>query len=526
MTTDLGRDFERRYNRFTLRFHDADVEARYVVAYLSQSLPIIRIALLLGALLFAVFGVLDQMIASAYVHELYAIRFMFVCPVLLLAFMMTYTRWIWSHSQLILSIAMATSGFSIIMMTAIIDAPARHLYYGGLVISLIYCGVVLRIHFMRGAIICGALFVCYIVTATLINPIPSWALANNVFFLSVAAGVTVFSSYALDHFMRSIFVQNEVLAEARRQAEALQAKAEAANHAKSQFLATMSHELRTPLNAIIGFSEMMMGEYFGPLGNERYKAYTSDIHKSGRFLCTIIDDILDLSKAEAGTLRVEAEDIDLARLAEDTMTLFRDQAAEKQIALSMDPGDGPHMVHADPRLMRQLLVNLLTNAMKFTEAGGRIDLVVAAADGGGGTLLVVRDTGCGIPTDEQERVFEPFVQLEDAFARSKGGAGLGLPLVKKIVDLHDAELDMRSTPDVGTEFRISFAAAPGTPADGSGDGRRAGDDSGAGALRDAAASLRAALGEDGRQAPAAAGDAAEDSGTAPASAIARKTSAA
>jgi signal transduction histidine kinase len=232
-------------------------------------------------------------------------------------------------------------------------------------------------------------------------------------------------------------------------------EAEAASRAKSGFLATVSHELRTPLNAIIGFSEMMLREVLGALGNEQYRTYVADIHASGSHLLQIINDILDLSKAESGKLELYEDVFDLRDMiravGQLTSTRIRDAGLSDATHL---PADLP-LLRADERKTKQVLLNLVTNAAKFTPRGGHIEIGGAYDDEAGLTLTVV-DTGIGIAPDDIGRVLEPFVQVDSSLSRQHQGTGLGLPLVKAIMELHGGSLVLDSAVGVGTRVRITF----------------------------------------------------------------------
>ncbi len=228
---------------------------------------------------------------------------------------------------------------------------------------------------------------------------------------------------------------------------------EVANKHKSEFLANMSHELRTPLNAIIGFSEVLLERLFGEL-NEKQDDYLKDIHSSGRHLLTLINDILDLSKIEAGRMELELSTFDLASALANAMTLVRERAQQHGIALGqrVDPALGE--VTADERKFKQILVNLLSNAVKFTPDGGRIDVTARREDNS--AIVSVHDTGIGIAPEDEAAVFEEFRQVGRNYTNKQEGTGLGLALTKKFVELHGGRIWLESEPGKGSTFTFSI----------------------------------------------------------------------
>jgi len=236
-----------------------------------------------------------------------------------------------------------------------------------------------------------------------------------------------------------------------------------ANKAKSEFLAHMSHELRTPLNSIIGFSEMMTGEFLGPVGNQRYREYAGHIEASGNHLLQLINDILDLAKVEAGHLELDEELVDFGKLTESCRTLLapRIQAGGLVCAVSL-PNSLPSL-HADPRKMKQILLNLMTNAIKHTPPGGTVR-IHATADATNGFTFSVTDTGSGMAPEDIPRALEPFRQLDNPLTRSREGTGLGLPLTKALAELHGGSLELRSALGEGTTAVIHLPAERMVPA--------------------------------------------------------------
>jgi two-component system cell cycle sensor histidine kinase PleC len=232
-------------------------------------------------------------------------------------------------------------------------------------------------------------------------------------------------------------------------------RAEEANRSKSEFLANMSHELRTPLNAINGFSEIMQGEMFGPLGHERYKDYVADILSSGQHLLSLINDILDMSKIEAGKMQLQPEPLDPGQLIEQCVRIMRARAEEKQIALSVE-GDPLPEIEADPRALKQVLLNLMSNAVKFTPEAGKV--VVRTFDAADGIVMQVADSGIGISDDDLPRVGRPFEQIENQHSKKHQGSGLGLALSKSLIELHGGTLRIDSVLGKGTTVSFSLPA--------------------------------------------------------------------
>jgi PAS domain S-box-containing protein len=233
--------------------------------------------------------------------------------------------------------------------------------------------------------------------------------------------------------------------------------AEKASSAKSEFLAKISHEIRTPLNAIIGFSEVMMSERFGAIGNERYREYLKDIHTSGAHLVSLINDLLDLSKIEAGKLDLTFTRVSLNELTQQCVALMQPQANRERIIIrtSLAPAL-PHVV-ADARSVRQMVLNLLSNSIKFTGAGGQVIVSTALSDAGE-AVLRVRDTGIGMSEMDVATALEPFRQLPTSARWGSGGTGLGLPLTKALAEANRASFSITSAPSAGTLVEISFPA--------------------------------------------------------------------
>ena len=273
---------------------------------------------------------------------------------------------------------------------------------------------------------------------------------------------------ALQNAVTGLEASQSQLAELARKYEAEKIRAEGANKAKTEFLANMSHELRTPLNAINGFSEIMHGELFGPLGDARYREYAGDILSSGQHLLAVINDILDMSKIEAGKMNLKFERIDLQEVAEDAARLIRNRAEAAGLSLAVDMPNLPE-VEADFRALKQVLLNLLSNAVKFTPRGGQIRLFGRAVGDGVAArrvLVGVQDTGIGISREDLDRLTKPFEQVESQHAKSQQGTGLGLSLTKALVELHGGLLEVKSEPGQGTT--VSFMLVVRRP--GAGDG--------------------------------------------------------
>ncbi len=233
--------------------------------------------------------------------------------------------------------------------------------------------------------------------------------------------------------------------------------AETANRTKSQFLANMSHELRSPLNAIIGFAEIMKDEILGPLSHPAYREYAQDIQASGTHLLELINDILDLSKIEAGKLELREQVVDIRSAIETCLRLMAARAEEAQVQLRSDIDPGLPGLYADELKFKQILLNLLSNSVKFTPEGGQV-MTTARPDSAGRFVLSVADTGIGIAPEDMEAALSAFGQVDSSLSRKYEGSGLGLPLTKALVELHGGEFEIESEPGRGTTVTITFQA--------------------------------------------------------------------
>jgi len=252
----------------------------------------------------------------------------------------------------------------------------------------------------------------------------------------------------------SVHIEISALKEREAAHERAKSEAESASEAKSHFLALMSHELRTPLNAIIGFAELLEGEAIGPHSDPRYRDYAHSIRSAGGHLLRLINDILDLSKVEAGRMELQEQDVHLPSLVDDVIRLMAETARRAGVSLDSRLDGAPDFLYADLRALRQMLINLVSNAIKFTESGGSIEIEIEA--GVDGLSIAVRDTGIGIEQADIPKILEPFGQARRPGQGHKQGTGLGLPLVQSLIELHDGRLVIKSAPGVGTAAILHF----------------------------------------------------------------------
>jgi two-component system cell cycle sensor histidine kinase PleC len=288
-------------------------------------------------------------------------------------------------------------------------------------------------------------------------------------YVSVGTDITALKTHEeklIDSEQRLMATVSDLRASQQRTAElaekyaAEKTRAEEANQAKSKFLANMSHELRTPLNAIIGFSEIMETGMFGPLGAEKYREYCSDIHGSGQYLLDVINDILDMSKIEAGRIRLDFEDLDLDSLLNESMRVVSARAQEKRLEVSSRISPDLHL-RADRRAIKQVALNLLSNAVKFTPAGGRI--TVRGRTSSECIVLGIADSGIGIARDALAKLGRPFEQVESQLTKSHQGSGLGLAIAKSLVELHGGCMRIRSRLGKGTLVVVRLPLNPQCP---------------------------------------------------------------
>jgi len=245
---------------------------------------------------------------------------------------------------------------------------------------------------------------------------------------------------------------------AQEELMAAKLKAETASQAKSRFVASMSHELRTPLNAIIGFSELLMSDESGEVPAEMRAEYAGDINRSGKHLLSVINDILDISRIEAGKVALDEDRVCVADVIDAVQRMVRSQAEAMQISLEREIGADVPVVMADRRVLLQTVLNLASNAIKFTEAGGRVD-ICARVGRGGGVEIAVSDTGIGMSPEDVARVGEPFLQVDGRLSRKFEGTGLGLVIAKRQIEMHGGSLAIESELGKGTTMTVRLPAS-------------------------------------------------------------------
>ncbi len=441
------------FSRVWLRFFDPETERRFARRALLDSMLFIRVYLLAGTALYMLFGLLDARVSGAATNSVFIIRYAIVGPILLADCAISFTRYFEKIGQFVLALQMVSSGLGVVAMTAIMPPPYNSNYYAGVIMIVIYCGSFIRVNFVATLLISAMLVLAYEVSAVVLNPLSTTNLISNNFFLLMATSVGLMSSYIQETQTRKGFIAQRIIEVKNEITNLLLVEANKANHSKSEFLANMSHELRTPLNAIIGFSEIMDKETFGPLGNPRYANYIKDISNSGHHLLSIINDILDLAKAEANKLTLDERDTDLAQIARESVRMCELKAQQTGVAISFKSCADEVIVRADAKLMLQILLNLVSNAVKFSHEGGSVEIEIMLNQDQSVTVAV-RDQGIGIPAADIERVLRPFEQVENSRTRAHSGTGLGLPYAVKLAELHGGALWIESQVNVGTAVMV------------------------------------------------------------------------
>jgi len=426
----------------TAEFKSADEERQYRHWRHEDTLTATRIiaaVAILAALPF-ILAVYFRLGATTTAHTLTAIRAITIL-VFAVVIVATYTRIAyWGLDWLVFVATCVICGQTAAL--SLIGGPAIKLIdlQFILIIMVIHLFVPNRLIF--NAIPCLALTAFAIVDVSLIRKLSDSEAVVVIGWLVVMNILGILFAHLLHRMRRSQFAALESVRAANKDLHAATRQAELANRAKSEFLANMSHELRTPLNAVIGFSEMVLRGTYGPLGDRRYKEYIKDINQSGHLLLSLINEILDLSRIEAGKRTLEEERISLAALVGDCLRLVKPRADEAGVTLKSEIPESCPDIYADEGAVKKVLLNLIVNGIKFSKGSGEVTVAIRRVPEG--LELSVRDSGIGIRAADIGRLAVPFTQIEDATSRSREGTGLGLAIAKAIVEQHGGTLTIAS----------------------------------------------------------------------------------
>ena len=449
------RDDALRMNRFSLRFADPGLEAAFTADQMRKVLRPARVTELVSfAAVFCFWALLDQSVPQVpHARTLFFVPMFAILAIIALTYAFTYTQAFLKHYGT--GGVMSTCAIAAVFAWIAAIAPPETVMLAGMLIVMVIHTLnvysLLRLRFpaaVAGGWLNAAIYLGYLGYAQVLT---GDDFLRSCVGLTLANVFGMLAAYQLDLFARREFVAMHLLADASRH--------------KSEFLANMSHELRTPLNAILGFSEVLIEKMFGEL-NAKQEDYLKDIHSSGRHLLSLINDILDLSKVEAGRMELELATFSLPAAIDNALTLVKERAGRHGIALecAIDPALGD--IHADERKFKQILVNLLSNAVKFTPAGGCVTVAARALEDA--IEVSVSDTGVGIAAQDREAVFEEFRQVGPSSDGKSEGTGLGLALARKFVELHGGRIRVTSEIGKGSTFTFSLAKdlarEPGAPA--------------------------------------------------------------
>ena len=390
----------------------------------------------------------------------------FIGPVFTIVTLLFVPAFIWAPDRLLISIAAIFKIFAgLVTLGGLIEGALsfnNHVEYYLMWIPIYYTALIFGATTekqRRWGIYYFAICSSSMLLALLLGPLPLLH-QHSMFLIAAIMGqfvlILVFSELA--NTMREGAKAESELQAAEDQAKLLQfaaSEADAANKAKSAFIANMSHEFRTPLNAIIGFSQVIRGEGGIEVPVTKHREYAADIEKSADHLLSIINDILDMSKIESGKMEMATEEVSVSEVFEDVRIMTNGLLADKILKVAIEVVGKVPNLHADRRSLRQMLINLMSNAIKYTPEGGVIALIATMAPDGG-VEMSLSDTGIGMDTETLTRVMRPFEQAVNAYQARPGGTGLGLPLVQSLARLHDAEFLIQSRPGYGTDIKILF----------------------------------------------------------------------
>jgi len=455
------------YNKITLAFSEVN-EHLFLKKYFSDSIFQFRVAFILVIILYGSFGYLDSQVIPEYATAFHAIRFLFVIPILSIVFLLSFTQLFQKIWQALLLISVVAGGFGISIMTMF--APENYTYYAGMMLVFSAGYFFIKLRFFLATIAGWSILLIYNIGAIYYTHTPDELLINNNFFFISANLIGMFAAYNIEYYTRRNFflsqkLDNERLLELdanknlertveERTKELLKAKeqAEESDRLKSAFLANMSHEIRTPMNGILGFAELLKEP--GLTGKEQ-QDYIRIIEKSGARMLNIINDIVDISKIEAGLMKLEIQDSNVNEQIQDIYTFFKPEVEAKGIILSFHTPlpTIEAILKTDREKVYAILTNLVKNAIKYSNTG-IIEIGYNKRDSD--LEFYVKDTGIGIPNDRHGAIFERFIQADIPGEWAQQGAGLGLSITKAYVEMLGGKIRVASQVGVGSTFYFTL----------------------------------------------------------------------
>ncbi len=470
-------------NVITLAFK-GDLEKKFQEDYFKSSITLLRISFFLGMVYYSAFALLDLMVMPEVKTQLFIVRFLIVCPVILLVFILSFTKNFHKWWQLGAVIATLIAGVGIVVMTVITPELGRNHYYPGAMLVLFYCYMLIRLRFVYANLSGWLIFISYVISILVFPGVDTRVAYINIFFLASANILGMFGGYTLEFYLRRDFYYryllgqerlkvekaNEVLEDkVREKTQSLEKdiqrrnlvekelivakeKAEESDHLKSAFLANMSHEIRTPMNGILGFAELLSDP---ALDGEQQQEYVSIIQSSGKRMLNTVNNLMDISRIETGLLEPVLEKIDVVREMENLNNFFKAEANKKGLELIFKREKTPHelIIQTDRSFFESILTNLLKNAVKYTKEG-IIEFGLKICEHW--LEFYVSDTGIGIPSNRQEAIFERFVQADIFDKEVFEGSGLGLSISKAYVEMLGGKIWLNSVEKKGSVFYFTL----------------------------------------------------------------------